>query len=207
MSLFNMIKNQVVREATKEIRSEARQAVQGAVQGAASGVGKGKNSSQTFTFQQLPMNLAQLQSLPEASLDSAFKTTALCLAALCAFEKDENAMWEMLNFLKGPESVSEMEKQFIRERLRGKGYKTFSYFKGATPENGYVPTTPYTIEVKENPYSFDNENWATLYVTSGGADSPRGVKLRKKPSTGQWFINEIQCLSDVRIPVQEDPWA
>ena len=66
---------------------------------------------------------------------------------------------------------------------------------------------PYAITVSENPYSFDEENWATLYVTSGGADHPRPIKLRKKPSTGQWFVNDIQCLADIRVPVEEDPWA
>ena len=44
-------------------------------------------------------------------------------------------------------------------------------------------------------------------MTSGGADNPRPIKLRKKPSTGQWFLNDIQCLSDIRVPVAEDPWA
>lgn len=59
----------------------------------------------------------------------------------------------------------------------------------------------------ENPYSFSNENWATMYIQSYGADSPRSMKLRKKPSSGQWFLNEIQCLSDIRLPVEDDPWA
>ena len=113
----------------------------------------------------------------------------------------------MLDFLKGPVEVSTYEKDFIRERLRGKYYKTFSFFEGATPENSYKPDTPYTIKVSENPYSFDNENWATLYVSSGGADNPRNIKLRKKPSTGQWFLNDIQCLSDIRLPKSEDKWA
>ncbi len=80
-------------------------------------------------------------------------------------------------------------------------------FAGATPDNGYKPTAPYTIEVSDNPYSFNNENWAVLYVKSSGADSVRPVKLRKKPSTGEWFINDIQCLADIRVPKEEDPWA
>ena len=116
-------------------------------------------------------------------------------------------MYEMLDFLKGPENVSPYEKQFIKERLTDKAYKVFSYFAGATPGNGYTPTQPYTITVIENPYSFDNENWAMLYVKSSGADNPRGIKLRRKPSTGQWFLNDIQCLSDVREPADKDPWA
>ncbi len=64
-----------------------------------------------------------------------------------------------------------------------------------------------SIEVDVTPYSFDTENWATMYVKSAGADAPRSIKLRKKPSTGQWFLNEIQCLSDIRVPAAEDPWA
>lgn len=174
---------------------------------AAPTVGKGQNRSQRFTFGAIPVSVAQLQALPEAALDSAFKTAALTMLVLCRYEADPEGTIAMLDFLKGPAEVSPYEKQFIAERLRSKGYKALSFFDGATPENGYEPTTPYTICISENPYSFDNENWATLYVKSGGADHPRPIKLRKKPSTGQWFLNEIQCLSDIRVPVAEDPWA
>jgi hypothetical protein len=166
-----------------------------------------QNGSETFTFAALPESLAALRALPEAALDSPYKTAALALAALCAFEKDEAAVCEMLDYLKGPEELSALEKQFLRDRLKGKGWKCLSFFAGATPENGYTPETPYRITVSANPYSFDNENWATLYVQSGGADSPRPVKLRKKPSTGQWFLNELQCLADIRVPAAQDPWA
>lgn len=165
------------------------------------------NREEKFTFAALPTGLGELQALPEATLDSPFKTTALVVAALCQMEKNENATFEMLDFLKGPDSVSMFEKQFIKERLAGKNYKTFSYFEGATPENGYVPTVPYTIKVTETPYSYPQDNYATMYVTSSGADSPRAIRLRKKPSTGQWFLIEIQCLSDIRVPVEADPWA
>ena len=167
----------------------------------------GKNQSETFTFASLPENLAGLKALPEAALDSPFKTAALTVAALTRFAQDEAAVHEMLDFLKGPEQLSVFEKQFIRDRLSGKAYKCLSFFDGATPDNGYTPHTPYRITVSSTPYSFQNENWATVYVKSGGADSPRPIKLRKKPSTGQWFLNEIQCLSDIRVPKAEDPWA
>ena len=199
MSIFDSLK----RTAESTLKKEATKAVNNAAQS----VGKGKNRSESFTFATLPTNVAELQALPEASLDSAFKTTALTIVALCRYEQNPDEAIEMLNFLKGPEEVSTYEKQFIRERMEGKMYKARSYFAGATPQNSYTPTTPYTITVSENPYSFDNENWATLYVTSGGADNPRPIKLRKKPSTGQWFLNDIQCLADIRVPVSEDPWA
>lgn len=199
MSIFDSLK----RSAQSALRKEAVKAVNTAVQS----VGKGRNHSERFTFAALPTNLAELQALPEAALDSAFKTTALTILALCRYEQNPDEAIEMLNFLKGPAEVSTYEKQFIRERLTGKMYIARSYLGGATPQNGYTPTRPYTVTVSETPYSFDEDNWATLYVTSGGADNPRPIKLRKKPSTDQWFLNDIQCLAEIRVPVEEDPWA
>jgi len=120
-------------------------------------------------------------------------------------------MWKgthsMLDFLKGPEPLNPYEKQFLRDRLRDKEYKPFSFFEGANVDNDYTPTLPLTIVVSETPYSFREDNWSTLYIKSGGADSPRPIKFRRKPSTGQWFVNEIQCLSDIRTPKSSDPWA
>ena len=113
----------------------------------------------------------------------------------------------MLSWLKGPEKFNTSEQAFLKDRLKGKEYKVRSFFSGATPENDYTPSVPYVVAVSENPYSFDNENWAALYVTSGGADNPRPIKLRRKPSTGEWFLNDIQCLADIRLPKSEDKWA
>lgn len=199
MSFFDKL----TRAAGAALKKEGTKAVENAVQS----VGKGKNSSETFTFAAVPEDLGQLQALPEAALDSPFKTVALTILVLCRYEADPEETIRMLDFLKGPGEVSPYEKQFLRERLVGKFYKPFSFFQGATPDNGYVPAVPYTITVHENPYSFDNEGWAVLWLKSSGADHMRQVKLRKKPSTGQWFLNEIQCLSDIRVPTAEDPWA
>lgn len=165
------------------------------------------NTTEQFTFASLPTSVEELKALPEATLDSPYKTAALAIAAICNYEKDVDATIAMLDFLRGPEPMSPYDKQFIKERLVGKYYKSFSFFEGATPANNYKPATPYVLKVSSNPYSFQNENWAVLYLTSGGADSPRPIKLRQKPSTGQWFLNDIQCLSDIRVPVAEDPWA
>lgn len=199
MSFFDQLK----RTVSNAIRKEAVKTVNNAV----SNIGKGRNHTESFTFASLPTNVAELQALPEAKMDSAFKTAALTIAVLCNFEKDADATFAMLDYLKGPENVSTYEKGFITERLRDKGYKMRAFFEGATPENGYTPTEPLTVKIIENPYSFDNENWATLWVKSGGADNPSSIKFRKKPSTGEWFLNDIQCLSDIRLPAAEDKWA
>ena len=165
-------------------------------------------SSKTFTFQAVPQNLAELQAIPEAALTDAYATAALTVLALARYETDKAACIEMLGFLKGPDSVSGAEQQFLTNRfMDGKVYKVRAFFDGATPANNYTPSVPSKVKVSSTPYSFDNQNWATLYVHSAGSDSPRPVRLRKKPSTGQWFLVEIQFLSDIRPPVAEDKWA
>ena len=143
MGLFDSL----MKSAGNAIKAETVKAVSNA----SSSVGKGTNRTESFTFAALPNSVAELQALPEASLDSAFKTTALTIAVLCAYEKNPDGCIEMLNFLKGPAEVSTYEKGFIKERLNGKFYKTFSFFEGATPENGYKPNTPFVIKVARIP--------------------------------------------------------
>ena len=188
-------------------RRKASKTVNQAVNTTVNNVKKLANEKHEFTFEAIPATLSELQALPEASLDDPFKTTALAVLVLCLYEQDKKTMFEMLDFLNGPDDVSTYTKNFISERLDGKAYKAFSFFKGATPANSYKPEVPYKITVTSNPYSFKEENRAILYVQSSGADAPRGITLRKKPSTGQWFVNDIQILSDIRIPASEDEWA
>ena len=160
-----------------------------------------------FTFAYVPKSVEELKALPESNMDSPYKSAALTMLVICNYKNDVEGTHSMLDFLKGPEPLNPYEKQFLRDRLRDKEYKPFSFFEGANVDNDYTPTLPLTIVVSETPYSFREDNWATLYIKSGGADSPRPIKFRRKPSTGQWFVNEIQCLSDIRTPKSSDPWA
>ncbi len=203
MSLFDTLKSQL----THTVKANVSKTVNSAVSDAVNNIGKGLNEKATFKFDAIPTSVEELKAIPEASLDTPYKAAALAVLILCNFEKSAETTYEMLDFLNGPDDVNNYTRQHIKDRLMGKTYKPFSFFAGATPENNYIPTTPYTITVSSTAYSFDEENWAVLYVKSSGADSPRGIKLRKKPSTGQWFVNDIQCLADIRVPVAANPWA
>ena len=163
----------------------------------------------TVIMDQLPTSLAQLQQMPEGNLQSPAHTAALTVAALCLYPTDKEAALQMLEFLHGPKGLSAYDKQFLADRFRDKDYVPRSYLAGATPRNNYEPTEPYTVTVFENPYSRANfaEGYLTLHIRSGGADSPRQIKLRNKPSTGQWFLWEQFLLSDIRPPAVSDPWA
>jgi hypothetical protein len=130
-------------------------------------------------------------------------------AALGMYPENKESCFEMLTFLHGPKGLSVYDKQFIADRFRDKDYVPRSYFEGAAPENNYEPSQPYTLKFFENPYSRDHieEGYLTLHIKSGGADSPRQIKLRQKASTGQWFLWEQFLLADIRKPANADPWA
>lgn len=165
------------------------------------------NTTETFTFTKLPESVQELQALPEASLDSPFKTAALSLLALCAYGADKATGIEMLNFLRGPRPLSPMEISFLDDRFRdGQWYVPFSYFKGATPENDYTPSEPFTVEIFTNPHSAANVGYMTLWLRSGGADNPRQFSLRMK-GDGRWFLWEQFIMVGIRQPKSKDPWA
>ena len=166
----------------------------------------GGNKTEEVVFAALPDNLEQFQSLPQASLANPFDTAALTVLALCFYPQDKDASLAMLDFLRGPRPLSTYDKQFIRDRFMDKDYVPRSYFNGATPQNDYLPSEPYTIKVSENPYSYQNQGYAKLFVTSGGADSPREITLRQTKD-GKWYLWEQFILAGIREPESSNPWA
>ena len=156
---------------------------QGAVQGAG-----GSNKSVDVTFAKLPETLEEFMALPQSALANPFDTAALTVLALCFYPQDKELCYQMLEFLKGPGTLSPY------------------YFKGATPQNDYLPSQPYTISVSENPYSYQNQGYAKLFIRSGGADSPREVLLRLAKD-GKWYLWEQFLLVGIRAPESSNPWA
>ncbi len=168
---------------------------------------KKANEKVTFRFEKLPETVEELKALPEAVLDTPYKAAALTVLALCEYAKDREAGKEMLNFLKGPSPLMPSDIQFLNDRfMDGKDYVPRSFLAGAAPDNDYTPSAPYTLTVSANPYSYQTEGYAVLWLQSGGADSARQVKLRCKGNT-TWYLWEQYLLSDIRKPKSSDPWA
>ena len=183
------------------------------------------NQRETFTFAALPESLAELQALPEAALATPFQTAALTVLpeaalatpfqtaaltvlALCAYAADRQIGLEMLNWLRGPRPLNGQEISFLNDRFRdGKTYLPFTYFAGATPDNNYTPTQPYTIRIDSNHVSAVEPGYMKLFIPCGGADDPRPIKLRQRGSDGKWFLWEQYLLTGVRTPKAADPWA
>ena len=164
------------------------------------------NKSVKVVFKKLPNTLAEFTSLPQASMKTPFDTASMFVVAMLVYPKDTPEAIAMVNYLKGPQPLSNYDKQFLADRMRDKGdYIAKSFFAGATPGNNYTPREPYTITVSENPYTYQEKGYAKLYIQSGGADSPRPIQLRQAKD-GKWYLWEQYLLSDIRPPEDSNPW-
>lgn len=164
------------------------------------------NRTVEVVFDKIPQTVEEFTSLPQASQTSEFDVAALTVIALSVYPKDKEQSIAMLNVLRGPRPLSEMEKQFIRDRFMDSDYVPRSFFKGATPENDYAVDAPYTIVVEDNPYSYEQEGYAKLFLKSGGADSLRNVQLRLAKD-GKWYLWDQMLLGGIRQPESSNPWA
>ena len=159
------------------------------------------------SFDRLPKNLQELKALPEAALKKPEETAALTVCALAAYASGAEQCYEMLDYLRGPRPLSNYEKQFIRDRMMdGKDYIPRSYFLGATPENDYSVSAPFVVELSDSASPIAEAGYKKLDIRSGGADSPRSITLRNKPSTGEWFLWDQMLLAGIRIPKSQDAW-
>ena len=158
------------------------------------------------TLTHLPDTAAEFEAL---SRHTPEEVCACFLCALNLYIKDKDAGVAAMDLLRGPRPMTPYDAQFLRDRLRGKEYLPLAYFEGATPENSYTPAQPYVLNVLPDPRPQDMEpGYLRLFLRTAGADSPRPIKLRQKPSTGEWFLWEYSSpLSGIRIPAAQDPWT
>lgn len=191
MGLFEMFAS----KATNQFGNTIRQTVRNT-----------ENKTEKIVFDSLPENYEQFISLPQASMSTPFQTAAMTVIALCFYPQSSEQSLKMLDFLRGPRPLNGADKQFIADRFRARDYVPRSYFVGATPANDYQPCLPYTVEISENQYSYEEHGIAKLFIKSGGADSPRPIKLRNAKD-GKWYLWEQFLLTDIRQPESSNPWA
>ena len=202
MALFDMFKS----KAENAIKKSVNSAVTQGFNKATSAVSNLGNKKEKIVFSSLPSTFEEFASLPQAALSTPFETAAMTVLAFCYYPQNKDLALQMVNYLRGPRPLSGGDISFIADRFRDSDYVPRSYFEGSTPANDYTPAEPYTIIVSESPYSYQNEGYATLYITSGGADSPRSVQMRKAKD-GKWYLWEQFILVGIRQPESANPWA
>lgn len=213
MGLLDNLLNKAEASIQSTVSAGARSAVNKAVQGAEklgnSAINNISRKKKEFSFDSIPTTVDELKALPQANLQDPFGVVALVILAMNNYNSNLDNMIAMMNYLKGPSPLSGLELSRMKDQLSGRDYLMRSYFEGTKPENNYKPTEPYKIIVFDHKDSYDNEKdgYMTLWVKSSGSENDRQVRLRKKQSTGEWFLNEEFLTPGIRTPQEEDPWA
>ena len=101
----------------------------------------------------------------------------------------------MIDLLRGPRPMNDMDKDFLKDRLREKTYLPRAYFEGAAPDNDYTPDIPLTLMVYDDPMKAE-EGYLYIQVATTGADSRRYYL---------WEYSNV--LTGIRLPASQDPWS
>lgn len=158
-----------------------------------------------FSFISIPRNAGELSGLREYRMKCPFARAALTVLALCQYSESPDDAVEMLDLLSGPGALSPADVSQLRRSLIGREYVPFSFFADAVPENGYEPSLPLTISIKDTSFSYREPGYATLYVLSSGAETPRSIRLKKEESSGEWFLWDQKLLEPICEPGQSIP--
>ncbi len=170
------------------------------------GIDSSGNKYVDVVFDELPTSYDEFIALPQASLTTVYDTAAMTVLALCFYPSDPELSIKMYEYVSGPRTINNTEYSFIKDRFMDYDYVPRSYFTGATPANDYKPSEPYTVRVSENPYTYENDGYAKMFLTSGGADTERFVMLRKGKDD-KWYLWEQFILVGIREPDSNSPWA
>ena len=135
--------------------------------------------------------------------------------ALRIYAVDQELGLRMIAFLRHEETIPEIEeKRLLLDPLSKARYIPLSYFKGATDSNGYTPSEPYTITVKDNGLKSKNKNEKTVFIGCGGSGTYRPVTLfkvkfrklkNKRFEDDAWFVKDYSSLMlQINTPQQKE---
>ena len=143
-----------------------------------------------------------------------YNVVAMLANIICNYDlNDDSNFIEMLQYLMGDnQPISNLMKQQIKDRMmQNDKYKFIgkSYFEGSNPDNDYTPSTPYIVDVTDNPYTDQEEGFKRLFLKSSGADNnrPVTVRLSKDGNYYIWSDTIMGLLTDIRKPESTNPWA
>jgi len=160
--------------------------------------------SVSVTFNRFPASVQEFQEIRNQIGGEPHGAVALQIMAYEMYRRDKKIgeecirMNNTLNNVISP--MGRLRELFGNDAYYARPYQIASYLKGATPENGYNPTKPYTLDIrvsKGNAYQYSNDYQTTvlyLEIFTGGKDTAwNGISVLKthkpgEPSNGQYFI-------------------
>ena len=174
------------------------------------------DQSGTVTLTRFPATVNEFKQVREQIGGEPHGAVALQIMAFEMYRRNKKIGEECirLNSLSNTvtSSLARLNELFGKDANYARPYQMAAHLKGATPENGYNPTKPYTIEVKVNngkPYQHsDIYQTEVLYlrvITNGRDSGTNGIDVLKtydpnQSSEGKYFI--IFACSDLYSQVK-----
>lgn len=174
-----------------------------------------KGQSGTCYFSEFPRSVEEFKALQAKVATEPQGAVAMILAAMKLYGDDEAEGKKCLEL-----SLLKLywpDLQRIKDKVRasagdsyGQKFLPLAFMKGATPENGYSPSKPYTVEVSVNngrPYSkLTSANAPVIYLnikTNGTDSGTRPIEVIK-PSGSKYYVvnNTAGITSQVKFPVK-----
>lgn len=158
----------------------------------------------TVEISGIPESVEDFKSLQSQIATEPHGAVGLVLVAMEMYRQDAAIGKQCLELC----TTSNVESDAIIRRLKelyGSGsyarpYQVASYFRGATPSNGYNPKKPYTMDMVVDagrPYSYSDSYESTMIfikVTCGGATTPRVCYVIKPKGEPYFLVNNASTL-------------
>jgi hypothetical protein len=159
--------------------------------------------SGVVAFDRFPATVAEFKEVREKIGGEPHGAIALQIMAFEMYRRDKKIGEECirLNSVNNTvvSSMGRLNELFGQDTYYARPYQLAAFLKGATPENGYTPTKPYTVEVRVSTNSYQESSifqTKVLYfeiLTKGRKSGVIGVSVLKtfKPdeaSQGKYFI-------------------
>jgi D-methionine transport system substrate-binding protein len=163
-----------------------------------------KGQSGTVTFSRFPATVNEFKQVRELIGDEPHGAVALQLMAYEMYRRNRSVGQECIILNNTNNNVTmalgRLKELFGNDANYARPYQIAAFLKGATPQNGYNPPQPYTVQVRVNggrPYGYSNDYQTMvlhLVVLTQGKDSgmePVSVLKTLKPdetSEGKYFV-------------------
>lgn len=173
-----------------------------------------------ISFDRLPETPEELKAIDRSGENGKFLTFALLICAFKTWRKDdqntcEAMMRELLNSPTVKDCYNNFSKEFVKDRMLQNDkweYIADAYFDGAENTNGYIPSKPLTITIKEFPYLPQtstmygvNLSIDKLVTEFKGADTSRSISVYQDPTDRKWYVwsdSYKGLLADIKEPVR-----
>ena len=193
---------------------------QGVREGIREGARNSTVGSDEVSIEKIPTTVAEFQALQAELGTTPEGCIMLQLVAIEMYRRDKNIGTECLtlnNTSTNLSSVTSRLKEIFRENdTYARPHLVSTYFKGATPSNGFNPDKPYTIRVRRNPAYPNDERSQALkgyvkyyQVYSEGYDTPwRAIEVVQQKGDPYYRVSNcpavyIQC-KEVDFDATED---